>query len=240
MIVTKNRKEVIAIRQEDHAAFAAFMLERWSDHGFRHDPLREAIIKATREHDNGWHDFDAAPRISPKTKLPVDFKNIDAEETYRIWIEGSQKFIEDDPYVALLITHHAYSLHEHAHNRTGIWKEFFVILAKQRGRLRDQLGLTHNDVEHGYSFLRMMDWFSLMFCSNRTLGHVRPAQYAGYKVKRDEDAFLFRPYPFADRELVYHMPVYPLNPKGYADTEEVQADLQEPTTWEILINPLEL
>lgn len=240
MIITKNRKEVIAIKQEDHAAFAAFMLERWSDHGFRHDPQREAIITATREHDNGWHDFDAAPRINPKTKLPVDFKNINDEETYAIWVGGSQKFIEQDPYVALLITHHAYSIHEHAHNRAGIWKEFFVTLAKQRGGLRDQLGLTHNDVEHGYSFLRMMDWFSLMFCSTRTLGHIRPALYAGYKLKRDEDAFLFRPYPFAERELHYRMPVYRLNPKGYNTTEEAQQDLQEPTMWDIHINPLEL
>ncbi len=240
MIITKQRKKITAVKQEDHAAFAAFLLERWSDHGFKHDAIRDSVIKATREHDNGWREFDAAPRINPKTRLPIDFKNPSPEETFEIWMRGSQRFIEDDPYVALLITHHAYSIHEHAHNRSGIWKEFFTGLAKQRGTLRDELGLTHNDVEHAYSFLRMMDWFSLMFCSNLKLGHTRPAQYAGYKVKRDKDSFLFRPFPFVERGLRYELPIYLLNPDGYDSTEETQADLQEPTYMEILINPLEL
>lgn len=240
MIITKHRKETVAIKQEDHAEFAAFMLERWGDHGFRHDPKRDAIVMATREHDNGWREYDAAPRINPKTKLPVDFKSTSPEETFDIWLRGSRRFIDEEPYVALLITHHAYSLHEHTHNRSGAWKEFFITLAKQRGLLRDSLGMTHNDVEHGYSFLRMMDWFSLMFCSNRTLGHARPAQYAGYKVKRDEDTFLFRPFPFADRELHYTMPVYVLKSRSYATTADVQRDLETPESWEIVISPLEL
>lgn len=240
MIITKQRRQVTAVKQTDHAAFAAFILERWSDHGFRHDPVREQVIVATREHDNGWREFDDAPRIDEKTKLPVDFKNISPEETYEIWMRGSQRFMEENPYVALLITHHAYSLHEHAHNRTGIWKEFFVTLAKQRGALRDSLGMTHNDVEHGYSFLRMMDWFSLMFCSNPKLGHARPAQYAGYKVKRDEDSLLIRPYPFSERDLKYELPFYSLNPKGYDDPEALQSDLSTPSTLEITLNPLEL
>lgn len=240
MIITRQRKNITAIKQEDHAAFAAFLLERWSDHGFKHDPIRDAVIMATREHDNGWKEFDAAPRINPKTRLPIDFKNPSPEETYEIWMRGTRRFIKENPYVALLITHHAYSLHEHAHNRSGIWKDFFVTLARQRGELRDMLGLTHNDVEHGYSFVRMMDWFSLMFCSNLKLGHARPAQYAGYKVKRDGEAFLFRPYPFADRNLRYQLPVCMLNPDGYDSTEQAAADLANPTHIEIVINPLEL
>ena len=240
MIITKQRKKITAIKQEDHAAFAAFLLERWSDHGFKHDPIREAVIKATGEHDNGWREFDAAPRINPKNRLPIDFKNLSPEETFEIWMRGSRRFIDEDPFVALLITHHAYAIHEHTHNRSGVWKEFFTSLAQQRGQLRDQLGLTHNDVEHGYSFLRMMDWFSLMFCSNLKLGNARPAQYAGYKVKRDGSSFLFRPFPFVERAMVYQLPVYMLNPDGYDSTEEAQNDLQKPTYLEITINPLEL
>ena len=240
MIVTKTRKEVIAIKQEDHAAFAGFLLERWSDHGFKHDEQRETIIRATREHDNGWREFDAAPRIDSKTKLPVNFKKIEPEETNDIWIRGSQRFVKDEPYVAMLITHHAYALHEAKHSRSGIWNEFFTTLARQRAFLRDSLGLTRNDIEHSYSFLRMADWFSLKYCSEPKLGAGRPAIYAGYKVMRDEHVFRFRPYPFIDHDIRYEMPVYVLNRKGYESTEELQKDLEIPEMREIILNPLQL
>ncbi len=241
MIITKTRKEVIAIKQEDHAAFAGFLLERWSDHGFKHDERREAIIRATGQHDNGWKEFDAAPRIDEKTGLPVDFRKITPEEIHDIWMRGSQRFVVEEPYVAMLITHHAYSLHEHAHNnRSDIWKDFFVTLARQRAFLRDSMGLTHNDIEHGYSFLRMADWFSLKYCTEPKLGAARPAQYAGYKLVREEDEFRFRPYPFIDHDIRYELPVYVLNKKGYKSTAEAQEDLAEPEMREITLNPLEL
>jgi hypothetical protein len=240
MIVTKTRQETIGIRQEDHAAFAAFILEQWNDHSLKHDEQRELIITAAREHDNGWREFDAAPRLDTKSRLPVDFKKITPEETYEIWMRGSQRFIDEDPYLALLITHHAYSLHEHTTNRTGIWKEFFVTLAQQRGRLRDSLGLTHNDIEHCYSYIRMADWLSLMFCCNPKLGAQRPATYAGYKVTRIDNTFRFRPYPFGGAHVRYELPVYPLEPKGYDDPKGLKKDLKKPQMREIVIMPLEL
>ncbi|MCE2503634.1 MAG: DUF3891 family protein [Chlorobi bacterium] len=240
MIVTKTREEVIAIKQEDHAAFAAFLLERWSDHGFKHDERREAIIRATSEHDNGWGEFDAAPRIDNKTRLPVNFKRVTPEETNEIWMRGSQRFVKEEPYVAMLITHHAYALHESAHKRSGIWNDFFVTLARQRAFLRDALGLTHNDIEHSYSFLRMADWFSLKYCSEPKLGANRPDQYAGYKVMRDDNTFRFRPYPFIDHNIGYELPVYVLDRNGYKSREDVQKDFQVPEMREIILNPLEL
>ena len=240
MIITKTRKEVIAVKQEDHAAFAGFLLERWSDHGFKHDPRREVIIRATELHDNGWREFDAAPRLDSKTGLPVDFRKITPEETSEIWMRGSQRFAVEEPYLALLITHHAYALHEHAHNRAGVWNDFFVTLARQRAFLRDSLGLTHNDIEHGYSYLRMADWFSLKYFTEPKLGATRPAQYAGYKLVREDDSFLFRSYPFIEHGIRYQIPVYVLNKKGYKSEAELQEDLQEPEMREIILNPLGL
>ncbi|MCC7439923.1 MAG: DUF3891 family protein [Armatimonadetes bacterium] len=239
MIIQKHKRQITAIRQEDHAAFAAFLLEHWLDHGFPHHPDREAIIRATREHDNGWHQFDAQPRLDAKTKLPVDFQRVTPEETFQIWMEGTARFAETDPLVALLITHHAYTLHEHIHRRTGIWQEFFVGLAKRRGALRDSLGLQHNDIERLYSYLRMADLLSLQFCMNRTLGAERPERYAGYAYRRDANQFQFRPYPFTSRRLTYALPTYPLERTGYNDVSELQAAMQKPVIEEITIAPLE-
>jgi len=239
MILQKYKRQITAIRQEDHAAFAGFLLEHWLDHGFPHHPNREAIIRAAHQHDNGWHQFDATPRLDPKTKLPVDFQRITPEETFQIWMEGSQRFVESDPLVALLITHHAYALHEHISRRIGIWQEFFTNLAKRRAALRDSLGLQHNDIERLYSYLRMADIFSLQFCMNRALGAERPERYAGYNYRRDGNQFQFRPFPFTSRQLVYRLPTYPLERTGYDDPQALQAAMKKPVMEEIAILPLE-
>lgn len=239
MILQKHKRQTTAIRQEDHAAFAGFLLEHWLDHGFPHHPNRQEIIRATHQHDNGWSLFDAKPRLDAKTKLPVDFQRVTPEETVEIWNRGTEKFVETEPLVALLITHHAYTLHEHIHRRTGVWKDFFIGLAKRRGALRDLLGLQHHDIERLYSYLRMADLFSLQFCMNATLGAAHPERYAGYVYRRDGNQFQFRPFPFTSRQLSYQLPTYPLDRAGYDDVKKLQAAMKKPVMQEIIITPLE-
>jgi hypothetical protein len=239
MIVQRQRSGKLAVKQEDHAALAAFILENWAAHSFPNHPDRDRIILATRCHDLGWKKFDATPRLDAKTHLPVDYTKITPQEATAIWTEASEKFIEREPFVALLITHHAYTLHEVTSRRDSKWKQFFIDFARRRAALRDQLSLTHNEVEHPYSFMRMAVWFSMQFCLEPKLGDERPERYAGYGVKREENGYLFRPYPFASRKLVYTLPVYPMPPKGFASEKELKSALKKPDSIEIVFGPLE-
>jgi hypothetical protein len=239
MIVQKKAGGALAIKQADHAAFAAFMLEHWSDHRFPQHIQRDQIILATREHDDGWKKWDEAPRLDPKSKLPVDFAKITADEAQKIWTRAANTFKDTEPLVAVLIIHHAYSLHEVAHRRNSAWKQFFIDFAKRRADLRDQLGMTHNELEHSYSFLRMMDHFSLSWCSRPKLGSDKPERYAGYSIRRDENQYLFRPYPFDMKALRYQLPVYPMKKGGYEDEKELRKALKTPEYQEIILNPLE-
>jgi hypothetical protein len=239
MIIQRHPSGTVAIRQADHAAFAAFLLEHWSDHNFPKNPLRDDIILATREHDSGWREFDAAPRIDPNTHLPVNFISIEAEEAHDIWRKSAMKYLETNPFVALLITHHAYAINEVAHRRAAVWKPFFTELAQLRAELRIKLGMTQNEVESSYSFLRMADWFSLAICMSHEFGLEKPEKYGGYLSRREGDRYLFRPYPFDERELVYELPVYRMKEKGYKDTAAVRADLKKPAIQQIVLNQLE-
>jgi hypothetical protein len=239
MIIQRHPAGTVAIRQADHAAFAAFLLEHWSDHNFPMNPLRDDIILATREHDSGWQKFDAAPRIDGSTHLPVDFMAINAEEAHDIWRKSSAKYLEINPFVALLITHHAYAINETTHRRAAVWKPFFTELAQLRAELRTLLGMTQNEVESSYSFLRMADWFSLAICASPEFGIEKPEKYGGYLSRREGDRYLFRPYPFDERELRYRLPVYPMREGGYRDTAAVRADLKKPAHQEIVLNQLE-
>ncbi len=238
MIVQQHPSGPIAIRQEDHAALAAFILEHWTDHNFPNNPERDQILLATREHDDGWRQLDDLPRRGADG-LPVDFMSVTAEEAFGVWKRGSERFIDDDPFVALLIIHHGYSLYEHIHRKDPVWKALFTELAQQRAALRVQLGLTQNQVEHPYSYLRMADWFSLAWCTRPDLGSEKPERYGGYHLKRDGNAYLFRPYPFDERDLRYSLPVYPLRSEGYASDDELREAMSTPQIVEIPFNPLE-
>lgn len=239
MIVQRQRSGKLAVKQEDHAALAAFILENWAAHSFPNHPDRQRIIVATREHDLGWKKFDANPRLDAKSHLPVDYTKINPQEASAIWTEAADRFIKTDPFVALLITHHAYTLHEATSRRDSKWKQFFIDFARRRAALRDSLNLTHNDIEHPYSFIRMADWFSLQFCLEPKLGEEKPERYAGYTVRREGSGYLFRPYPFMSRQLAYSLPVYELPAKGFTTEKEVKAFFKKPTMVDIDFGALE-
>ncbi len=239
MIIQQNPSGTVAIRQQDHAELAAFLLEHWSDHNFPMNPRRDDIILATREHDSGWQEFDAAPPIDPETHLPVDFLAVDGEAAQEIWRGSSSKYLEINPFAALLITHHAYAINEASHRRDASWKPFFTEMAQLRAELRTLLSMTQNEVESSYSFLRMADWFSLAVCMSHEFGMEKPDRYGGYLSRRESDSYLFRPFPFDDRELRYELPVYPMREKGYKSTTEVRAELKKPVKQQIVLNQLE-
>jgi hypothetical protein len=238
MIIQTTPDEIFAIRQADHAAFAGFLVEHWSDHNFSADPQRETIILATSEHDNGWDKVDAKPTLNSETGFPEVFTDVTPDAALAIWDRGTKKYLDTKPFVALLITHHAYSIYEIAHKRDPIWKVFFTLFAQRRAELRNQLGLDHPAVERAYSYLRMADWFSLSYCMHHDLGAEKPEQYGGYNFKRNGTEFLFRPYPFDQRDLTYDLPVVRLRPEGYRDNRTLRTPFRKPEVQTITINPL--
>lgn len=238
MILRPTPQGPIAIRQQDHAAFSAFLLEHWSDHGFPNDPERERIIAAARRHDDGWIDVDDAPTLDPETGYPINFLSVGPELAISIWRNGTRQALQRDPWECLLVTHHAYSINELAHKRDPEWKGFFTEFARQRAELRSKLGLTHPDVERAYSYLRMVDWFSLRFCAATDLGQEKPETYGGYGFRSDGAEFQFRPYPFDSPELFYELPVCRLSPDGYARPEDLRQALAQTDVLAIHISPL--
>ena len=240
MIITKTRTETIGVLHEDQASFSAFLLENWNDQSLKHEEQRDQIIRATQECNNGFREYDADPRIDPKTNLPVDFRKLLPEEINEIWMRASERFLDESPYIAMMITHHAYTLYEQRQNRTGVWEDFFITLAKRRGRIRDSLSMTHNDIEHDYSFIKLAYWFATTYITKPKLGAEKPALYAGYKVTRLNDELRIRPFPIINQTINYTIPVIPLAKKGYADKEEMLDALKKKEDRVIKIRPLSL
>lgn len=239
MILRPEGESIVAIRQDDHAAFAAWLLEHWIDRTFRNEPHREAILRAARVHDNGWRDIDDGPTRDPATGLPVNFTHVTPEQALDIWRRGTDSLM-DDPFVELLVVHHAYTIYETAYKRVAEWKVFFTEFAQRRARLRSRLGVDHPELEHAYSFLRMADWLSLVWCMRSEPWDEKPEQYAGYKFRREGESYLFTPWPFDSRELRYDLPIARLRPEGYRTRPLLERALASVETEAVVLAPMAL
>lgn len=119
----KNRvgDETWLITQPDHAAVSGYLAEHWGNEEFsrpgffgdppRPDELREAVVFAIAQHDNGWREWEADPEIDPEDGLPLHFLQARGEWAFERWERGAARYVEERPYESLLISLHGYWLH---------------------------------------------------------------------------------------------------------------------------------
>ena len=113
--------ELWCISQPEHAAAAGYLAAHWGNHEFARpgryapfrDPeaLRAETVLAIAEHDNGWWEWEADPQIDPSDGLPLDLTSLKQSDGLRRWHLGVSRFRHHHPYIALLISLHAYWLH---------------------------------------------------------------------------------------------------------------------------------
>lgn len=96
----------LLITQIAHAWMAGELAAVWGNDDFAAPEPLEAILLATRLHDIGWLDWDAAPRLD-ELGQPVDFLDLTLDETILIWRHGVRHVRMLNPYAALLVSMHA-------------------------------------------------------------------------------------------------------------------------------------
>lgn len=111
MIVVDLPDRFRLVTQPDHAYFAGKLAKLWRADGLPEHPRRDDLLAAAREHDNGWREADAAPRLDREHDRPYDFLTMPQEERHEIWRRGTTRYRDSRPYVALLVTLHALYLH---------------------------------------------------------------------------------------------------------------------------------
>lgn len=129
MLKTRQGDELICITQPDHAAVSGFLAAHWGNDAFARpgcfapcaDPerLREEVLLGISQHDNGWWEWEASPRLAEEDGLPVNLSEVlkhPVEATDR-WRLGVRRFQEKHPYACLLIGFHAYWLYAPRANR---------------------------------------------------------------------------------------------------------------------------
>lgn len=123
MLKTPQGEQMVCITQPDHAALSGFFAAHWGNDSFSQpggyvtvkDPqaLRAEAIFAIGQHDNGWWEWEADPRLDESDGLPVDLKEVAKNQTEAMknWRLGTRRFQDSHPYASLLIRFHAYWLY---------------------------------------------------------------------------------------------------------------------------------
>ncbi len=163
MIVVEGAGDLLLITQPDHARFAAQLISLWRRRELREHPRRDLLIAAVREHDNGWREADAAPRIDRSTGRPHDFRSLPAEPRRRLWRRGVERFSGEAPYTALLAAQHSWELHRDRRDDPD-WAPFLDRLAERREELMATAGLGAGELAGDYSWLELADALSLAVC----------------------------------------------------------------------------
>lgn len=123
MLKTRQGDELICITQPDHAAISGFLAAHWGNDAFARpgrfapcaapERLRDEVLLGISQHDNGWWEWEASPRLAADDGLPVDLAEVlqDPTEATDRWRLGVRRFADRHPYASLLIGFHAYWLY---------------------------------------------------------------------------------------------------------------------------------
>ena len=174
MIVARDGERLRLVTQPDHAAFAA------------------DLLRAVRLHDNGWRELDAAPTVDGTTGMPHTFLDLPRPLRLEVWERGTARYVDSDPYTALLATEHALTLFANQADEDG-WRDLLPRLAERRAELLDRCGLDAAELAADYRFLDLADRLSLVVCNAWS----EPFARHGLSGKLVEEGLALSPLPLA-------------------------------------------
>ena len=215
MIIAREEESNRFVTQGDHAYLAAEILSLFRRHELIDHPRRDRLLEAVREHDNGWRESDAAPRIDPATGSPLGFRRISGELRREIWSRSCERWADRDAYVALLIASHAIELHRER-GAAEPWGEWLTGIRELRQELREALTLTPDDAASDYAWLRLADTCSLAICEGSTASF----ELGGFAGRCEADVLHLEPFPMAGR-TTFRLPCRSLPQSTFGSDREL-------------------
>jgi hypothetical protein len=128
MLKTRVGNETWLVHQPDHARVAGYLAAHWGGgeafarpgyYAAAPEPelLRQEVVQAVAEHDNGWWEWEAAPTIDADDGFPLGLAQVGRQSPAAgldRWRLGVPRLAESHPYIALMISLHAYWLYAFA------------------------------------------------------------------------------------------------------------------------------
>lgn len=244
------------VTHPDHARLAGAFAERWGNELFLPPEPRAHVLKGIACHDDGWAARDAAPQITRQGKPSAfsselvgkysAFEEIDFADYLAVRDRAVRLIAAEDPYAAVLISMHTYSLlSEHA-DRTTIAPDQLPLLdeflvqqkALQQSLLRDFAEdptfsaeqWSEETVRDHFRLLQANDNLSLLTCVDSrapaSLLHplrLRNGKYSCVEVKAHSSRqYALDPYPFDADSITFTFPARQVSGRTFRSSEELQ------------------
>ncbi len=178
MIVSSRAQGSRCVTQADHARFAADLLRLFRLPELVGHPRREPLLRAVAEHDNGWWEADAAPRLAAGKGAALDFRDVPADLRQEIWQRGVERFAGESPYVAALVAAHALRLSRRWRDEP-LWVDFRGALAGRQEELLVAAGESPTALAEDVLWLGLADELSLAVCA----GEAAVVAFPGWRLE---------------------------------------------------------
>lgn len=254
MILQEQGDQLLVVRQTDHAILSGFFAREWGNEVFQRPEPFESFCLAASEHDNGWREWELAPQLDPKTRLPYSFMSIPTEEHVALYQRGIERVVKADRYAGLLVSLHCTGLYDRARatmpgfsakyvksTESHMVNDFLQRLKLQQLRLKVDLRVSpetkafteEKSLERNARLLEALDRLSLYFCLNSlqdaTIEGVpmnQEGQEADWEVRSCGDGVVsVNPYPFRRGPLAVSILARRVPKRLYGDEGDFQRTL---------------
>jgi hypothetical protein len=244
------------VTHPDHARLSGAFAERWGNDLFVPPEPREQVLRGITRHDDGWAARDAVPQITRQGKPSAfstelvgkysGFEEIDLVDYLAVRERAVRLIAAEDPYAAVLISMHTYSLlNDHADRSTIVPSQLPLLDQFLEGQktlqdsLRKQIASnpklkaehkTEEIILDHFRLLQANDYLSLLTCVDFQkpveLLHALPAR-GGKHIPIQARAiatrhFVLDPYPFAEASLNFQFPARHAKGKLFSSARELQ------------------
>ena len=225
MIIREGHDELLLIAQADHAALAERIMIAWRRDGLAASPHNADILYATRRHDDGWIEHDAAPIVDPAAGRLLDFVHAPDPVRRAIW-PASVAGVSDRPYAAALVAQHPIHLYDR-YRADPVWQPFFTEMEALRDRHLAAARTRADDAfMASYFFIRMGDLLSLQFCDDWQ----EPQQHGAFSSRWDGTRLTVTPDPFGGQTVALAVTARRLPRRAFDAPEAAAAFAAAPTT----------
>ncbi len=240
---------LLCIHQTTHALMAGQFCRFWGNGEFAPPRPYAPVMMAIGQHDNGWVEWELAPRLRPDG-FPMDFITYtDQAEKTHLWQRGIERVWAQHPYAALIISRHASILYEKFQSQ-GAYdvandREVSRFLADQRALLEKAHRILGADpefvlllqpevIETDTRLLQFGDHASLQvsipWAAQTTLSDC-PLDYSGATteivMRFDDERIFFDPWPYSVDHFEVSMEGYLVEQTHFASEAAYQQALAD-------------
>jgi uncharacterized protein DUF3891 len=256
MILQERGDQLVMIRQTDHAVLSGFLAREWGNDLFQRPEPFDSFLLAVTEHDNGWREWELAPELDAKTRLPYSFMSLPTEQHISLYQRGIERLIKKDRYAGLLVSMHCQELYDRTRatipgfsakyvkaSETELVNSFVQSLKLQQLRLKVDLRADlamrsyaeEKTIETNFRLLEVLDRLSLHFCLDpsqpSTIENV-PVDGRGseidFEIRPESDNVVsLTPYPFRKEPLQVSILTRQVLKRFYTDNAQFQKTLAQ-------------